>query len=138
MTTEMNYIECPADGCDYENKPSSVFAHYSGTADDAHSGGYERARMRYEQANGEVPDDVSTDNEEPPAEPSDGSHDPVKDAPPAEERTDDTDPEDGCPDCGAELIDFRSHETYRTDDGRELDTPDDYYCSGCGKGWNYE
>lgn len=49
-------------------------------------------------------------------------------------------PEDvraGCPRCGEELVDFREVETV-TREGRMFDTPDDYYCSECGQGFEWE
>lgn len=41
-------VVCPADGCEYEGLRNSVAAHFSGTKDTAHKGGYERAKTLME------------------------------------------------------------------------------------------
>jgi hypothetical protein len=68
-------VECPADGCDYEGLRDSVLGHYSGKPDDAHRGGYARARSLLAD---ESTDSTDTDNETPDSEsnPVMGSADP--------------------------------------------------------------
>jgi len=143
----------------FENK-KSVVAHMRASTGEHRGIGDKRARSLLE-GDGDATkhmdagsDDVAAETAETTSEDSDGEPtgdtDPSKQAPdvgadvatketPDDDGDDDPlDDIDGCPDCGSELIDFREHETYTTDDGRMLDTPDDFYCSNseCAKGWN--
>lgn len=42
-----------------------------------------------------------------------------------------------CPQCDGELIDARGHNVLKTKNGRQVDAPDDFYCSECGRGFNW-
>lgn len=44
--------------------------------------------------------------------------------------------ESGCPSCSGELVDTRSTDTLAAEDGSAVPTPDDFYCSVCGQGFN--
>jgi len=143
--------ECPicgattkADGEPFANEDSLIGHITSSTGEHR---GYGRTRAQMMLRDGEDTGDVqaSPAGEQSTSEDSpttDSGTDPSKQAPdvaiPDGDADDPLADVDGCPDCGAELVDFREHETYTTDDGRMFDTPDDFYCSNgdCARGWN--
>lgn len=159
-------LGCPVDGCNWatekdtmEKCENSVVAHISRKTDENHKGkGYQAARSLLAGDNGtdtmeQNPEPVHSDetpetNTSPsqPAEqtPTDGGSNPARDMPPAEDgatgTTDDAalaEAEQGCPDCNGEMIDTRKTESMQAASGRDVPTPDDFYCSKCGRGFNY-
>lgn len=136
----MTEYECPicgattkGNGEPFDSK-DSVAAHIQSSTGEHRGVGYEKAHMLLETDESEAESDDETDNNE-----SGGTSDPAKAAPETDPQTDT--PESGdpgnCPDCDGELIDFRDRETWQRN-GRIFDTPDEFYCSRCGKGWNDE
>jgi len=131
----MSY-ECPADGCNYTGMKRSVAAHYSGSQDDAHSGGYERAMILLEDTETDT-DGAQTDSE---TTETDGGDDPLfgsggsqTDREP--DRNNDPD-ELQCPECGGEVVDFTAYESgqYHEVNGQNVFVRGDYVCSSC-HGW---
>lgn len=135
-------IVCPAEGCDYSGLPSSVLAHYSGKQDDVHAGGYLKAQQRIAGA-----EPAGGSDAEPEAGPEAGSK------PDENPIMGDADPDgpqnggepveagggtpDGCPDCGAELVDYRSYATGQVHEIGESShyVRGDFLCSGCSRWW---
>lgn len=76
-------------------------------------------------------------NEEPDTADEGGSN-PLHDGPDVDPPTHDHPQEvrDGCPNCGAELVDYRDHETV-TRGGVMYDTPYDYACHECETTYEY-
>lgn len=65
--------KCPAEGCEYTGLKNSVAAHYSGTKkDDAHKGGYEKAKTLMEPVSDSEGggDSAESDDEAPELAPS--------------------------------------------------------------------
>lgn len=96
----MEFVDCPADGCDWgPAPPSSVAGHYGGTKDGDHSGGYQ-ACMDLLRAQGSDPDDDPDDD------PDGGPEEPER-APAGSETGSQVDPPappepdvPACPECG--------------------------------------
>jgi hypothetical protein len=108
--------QCPAEGCDYTNVKSGVLGHYSGKRDDAHAGGYEKAKQLLK--NGAT---TSNSAESTPSETSSGN--PVfGDADPDAATETETVEEVTLP-CG--------HESYNPEDAPEK--PFVVSCSQCGE-----
>jgi len=152
-------IECPICGATEKandepfTNQESLIGHITSSTGEHRGVGRTRAQVMLDDDETDA-DDVAAETAETTSEDSDdeptGDTDPSKEAPDvgADVATNETgdhdgdddplDDIDGCPDCGSELIDFREHDTYTTDDGRMLDTPDDFYCSAadCARGWN--
>jgi hypothetical protein len=138
-------VECPADGCDYTGVPQSVAGHAQGSKGNHRGMKYTDIIERFsgdgdndEQAEPEpqsTPEPSEPDTEQSTA----GSGvNPVHETPDVESdsqagSTGTQDTVTTCPDCDGELIDYRSHDT---DPEGGFRTPDDYYCSECGQGWN--
>lgn len=109
-------VECPADGCSYEGVKSSVLGHYSGKSDDAHPGGYARARSLLADADDPADEQAedSADNQGGGGDPTMGSADPSPDQGGSRELP-----------CG--------HESY--DPSEAPDPPYRVGCSECGDTW---
>jgi hypothetical protein len=116
---------CPADGCEYSGPRSSVLGHYSGKQDDAHAGGYERARVLLD-------DDSGTETPSQTTQTTSGSN-PVHDHPPAE--TSGSGQSGGenvdCPHCGHSLGVTEEQARQLIDDGHDT-------CGSCGGTIAYE
>lgn len=78
MTPEI--VDCPVEGCDYDGIARSVVSHYAGKKDEAHSGGYEKAKglLGLDELPARASDD-DQDGPDPDAD-SDGPDDPDPDA----------------------------------------------------------
>lgn len=138
-------VECPAEGCS-ETWPTedSACGHYSGTGDDAHKGGYKRAKELLEQR-----DSGETTSEESPEETTEATEskatgeNPAFDGPEPDPSggagAGDVPPEvnEGCPECGGELADFRGTDDYQRG-GTWYRTPADFYCGDCGQGFDHK
>jgi len=107
-------VICPAEGCDYTGVENSVCAHYSGTRDDAHKGGYDRAKAKLEQRDESETQTQDSDS------PVFGSVDPDAD----------TDPE---PDESDQVELPCSCESY--DPSNAPEPPYELQCTQCGKAW---
>jgi hypothetical protein len=117
MTEDSETVTCPADGCDYEGFRSSVLGHYSGRQDDAHAGGYQKAKTLLDGG------DTATETTET-DDSADTSSSPVMgDADPQETAQSDTN--------GVELP--CGHEAY--DPAEAPEPPFAVSCSECGKAW---
>jgi hypothetical protein len=114
MTTAM--YTCPADGCNEGPLPrESIAGHYAGTRDDAHRGGWEKAKLLLEEQGSETQFEQSSETKppeqspetEPPKQSSEQSSSEATSGGTKlefpENSSDDLDkPDPGCPDCGAE------------------------------------
>jgi len=121
-------VTCPADGCEYSGAKSSVLGHYSGTRDDAHAGGYRKAKEIVENnsGDGEFIEEESSEN------PSENEYD-----------TDETTPVGKDPVMGdgntgnvGSSDDIKlpcGHESYSPDDAPQ--PPFGIECSTCGESW---
>lgn len=111
---------CPADGCDYSGPKDSVAAHYSGSKDDKHDGGYEWAKTKIEtqSSDGSGGSDPSDSLEDDPDvdDPDGGDGLGI----PGDEGGDDGDGEDlpeSCPDCGGDLQVLPEDTAFQLDSG---------------------
>lgn len=110
--------------------------------DDAHQGGYKRAKELLAERDSTAGDETKQENPEatadkatgenpafggPDPNPSDGSG--AGDVPP--------EVSEGCPKCGGELADFRGTDDYQQS-GTWYRTPADFYCSDCGQGFDHQ
>jgi hypothetical protein len=128
MTEDSETVTCPADGCDYDGFRSRVLGHYSGSQDDAHSGGYQVAKDRlneqddstYGSASEASETDTDASQSNPGGSPVMGDADPDAAAEPASKDVE-------LP-CG--------HESY--DPGEAPDPPFAVSCSECGKAWEVQ
>lgn len=131
-------VDCPADECDERGPRKSIMAHYSGKQDDAHDGGYQRAKQLLEQSQ----QSGQPSQEKPDPNVSEGKSNNTEDdgnpltAGPSPRRQESSDDPGPCPDCDGELIDFTGTDEYQAENGYMYDVPADYYCSVCGQGWN--
>lgn len=162
--SEKVYV-CPS--CDYTGTLSSVRQHYTGKWDDTHDGsgwdvdlevvgemestkdsedeiGEEAASEPLQLGRGKEPKPDGDSDPEPETqrraqtgtpEVLFGSREPEHDS----GRTEgyDQDPADGCPNCGAELVDYRQYEPGRYHDvaGDQHYVRGDWLCSGCNRWW---
>lgn len=145
---------CPVDGCDYGPKPlDSVCGHYSGKKDGEHQGDWYTARdilTDGSDSDSETVDSTpseSGDGDVAGSVPSDGGGNPTmggreavsKPSSPAEggrsHAPDEHGPDDGCIDCGSELVDFTDLTSgeYHTINGQNVYVAGDYVCSQCGE-----
>jgi len=121
-------VTCPAEGCEYSGAKSSVLGHYSGMRDDAHTGGYRRAKEIIDETAGEgefIDEEESEDVDEPePDSTTDtqGGSDPIMGG---GDTSDVGSSEDIDLPCG--------HESY--DPGEAPDPPFGIECSTCGESW---
>jgi hypothetical protein len=130
-------VQCPADGCDYEQVPKSVMAHYSSKTDDAHQGGYHVAKSKLQEQGidtedasvepgGEATDNAQSDSETT-EEDNRAEDNPVFDGEPHAANQSTDNPE--CPDCGGEL--YHRNELDPRKYRLESDEAD-YGCLNCG------
>jgi hypothetical protein len=123
MTEDSETVTCPADGCDYDGFRSSVLGHYSGRQDDAHAGGYQKAKTMLDGE--DTATETAETTEDTPQ--SDTSSSPVMgNADP--DATTEPDTEHVELPCG--------HESY--DPGEAPDPPFAVSCSECGKAWEVQ
>lgn len=115
----------------------SVAAHIQSSVGEHRGIGYEKAHLMVEHGDTDT-EAIANDLDETDDADTE-SADPAKDAPDVDVPDDDGETVDPgpCPNCEGELIDFRDQETLQRD-GRAWDTPDDFYCSECGRGWVHE
>lgn len=121
MTQET--VTCPAEGCDYDGFKSSVLGHYSGRQDDAHAGGYQKAKTLLDSGDTtqETTETAETDDS------TDTSDSPVMgDADPDATTEPDTE--------GVELP--CGHESYNASEAP--DPPFAVSCSECGNAWKVQ
>lgn len=143
MPSESDIVECPADGCDYSGFRSSVLGHYSGKQDEAHRGGYQKAKELVDSTEGTPPEpSQSRERNErgTQASASDpkpaGGDNPVmgNETPPnRQKRTKNSHDEPTCPRCGGEVVDFTQFTTgeYHEVNGNNVYVRGDYVCSDC-------
>jgi len=109
-------ITCPAKGCDYNGLKKSVLGHYSGKQDDAHAGGYEKAKQLL---NG---DTEATETSTETSDSSGGSNPTMGNG--------ETEPDDN----GVELP--CGHEKHYPDEA-EHEPPYRVTCESCGEAWRW-
>jgi hypothetical protein len=145
----VDLVTCPADGCDEEGPKPSIAGHYSGSQDDRHSGGYERALFLIENADSDSPASTESPNADPDVE---GTSDPTADTDrssagetgglgiPSSSSTDGDsddsrttqDAPESCPDCGGDLRVLPTGTAFTLEDGRQgVTESDDAACVDC-------
>jgi len=146
----VDLVTCPAEGCDEEGVKSSIAGHYSGSQDDRHSGGYERALFLIDSDS-----TAATESTESPGAETDAAEDvdPTADTDQAsasgagglgipspsstDGESDDSettqDEPESCPDCGGDLRVLPEGTAFRLEDGRQgVTDSDDAACVDCG------
>jgi hypothetical protein len=141
---EADTYTCPADDCGYTGFWKPVLAHYSGTQDPEHEGGYNRARQFLEEQGADPDADTGSntgaDAEDRTENPTFGSGDPGSSGGSQTDTSAADDPADddpACPDCGGELYDFTGYESggYHKVNGYTVMVQGDYQCSDCHAWW---
>jgi len=121
-------VTCPANGCEYSGAKSSVLGHYSGMRDDAHAGGYRRAKEIVEENSGDgefiedEPDGGGGQGAEEGGSP--GEEDPIMGDGSTSQQTDGSTHREDLP-CG--------HESFNPSEAPE--PPFDVECNTCGESW---
>jgi len=125
-------FSCPADGCEYSGPRTSVLGHYSGKQDDAHAGGYERARILLDDTE---TDEADTETTQTPSQTTEttSSNNPFHDHPPAEETTSGQSGGGNvdCPHCGHSLGVTEAQAKQLIEEGHDT-------CGSCGGTISYE
>lgn len=129
--TDIEFVACPVDGCEYEGVPNSVAAHYSGKGDDAHQGGYEKAKSLLEQSSktDQEAEPESTPQNQDPTQPQTATTPADGGVVPSEMQLD-TGGSDGC--CSSPDLQGSQGDVYRLEDGSQVRLDrGDRICANC-------
>ena len=121
-------VTCPADGCEYSGVPKSVAAHYSGSQNDVHKGGYQVAIQKLEAMDSST-DTTDTESDTGSVSQSSGSGDGL--GIPSTESAQEPSQE---PETETDMHDLPcGHESFDLADAPE--PPFAVSCDTCGKSW---